>query len=566
MDGQLPGALGGYRIIAKLGEGGMATVYLGMALGKAKFRKLVVVKVLKEDLVSKGEFLELFLTEARLAARLSHPNIVNTFEVGEDSGRHYMAMEYLEGQSYATVIKKIGRGCFPLEHHLRILVDALGALHYAHEFVDYDGTPLGIVHRDVSPHNVFVTYDGQVKLVDFGVAKAACSDQATRAGVIKGKIAYLAPEQATGSPVDRRADIFAVGVLLWEALAGRRFASGTLDVATIHNRVTGGEPRIRDVNPDCPRDLAEICDKAIALDPRDRYATAEEFRSALEDALAFRVTRRGSVSLGNLISDAFADERSSIRTVIEQYARAADTGEIAPTIDTAKIPDMGRASTTTEASSSSSVSVGSAATKGFTGNTGSSDGPATPARARKTWITVAVAVAALALSGVLVLTTRQHHEPVASPSAPTASVSTAAPQASAGLSDNQGDTIELLVLVSPPDARVLLDGVPLTGNPIRARVPKDGRLHVVQAAADGFERAEQGVAFDADVTVKLALQRVQDAAAGTRVMAGGGRVPPESGSAAGKPASTVVAGDDLRAGGKPDKRNNNIDDKDPYAP
>ncbi len=565
MDGQLPSVLGGYRIIAKLGEGGMATVYLGMALGKAKFRKLVVVKVLKESLTSNAELVDLFLTEARLAARLSHPNIVNTFEVGEDSGRHFMAMEYLDGQSYATVIKKVGRSRLPLEHHLRILVDALGALHYAHEFVDYDGTPLGIVHRDVSPHNVFVTYDGQVKLVDFGVAKAACSDHATKAGVIKGKIAYLAPEQATGSPVDRRADIFAVGVMLWEALAGRRFASGTLDVATIHNRVTGGEPRIREANPDCPRDLAEICDKAIALKPEDRYATAEEFRAALEEALAFRVTRRGSVSLGNMISDAFADERSSIRTVIEQYARAADAGEIAPTIDTATIPDMGRASTTTDASSSSSVSVGSAATKGLPDNTGSSASSVVPGRSRTIGITLGTVAVVLALSGVFVLTTRHQQQPVASASAPASSVSTAAPEASSRPSDNQRDTIELLVLVSPPDARVLLDGVLLTGNPIRARVPKDGRLHVVQAAADGYEKAEQGVAFDADVTVKLALQRIQDAAAGTRVMAGGSPVPRESGSSGSKPATTVVAGDDLRGGSKPDRRNNNIDDKDPYA-
>ncbi|MDB4940788.1 MAG: serine/threonine protein kinase, partial [Labilithrix sp.] len=226
--GQIEGtpttAFGKYQLFASLGRGGMADVFLAVARGQMGFNKLAVVKRLRQALAEEAAFRTMFLDEARLAARLSHPNIVHTYEVGEQDGVYFIAMEYLEGQSLNKVMKEALRRKDGLEPEVsaRIIADALGGLGYAHGLADYDGRPLGIIHRDVSPHNIFVTYDGHTKLVDFGIAKAALSSTETEVGVLKGKVAYMSPEQAMGGRIDQRADIFAMGIVLWELLARQR--------------------------------------------------------------------------------------------------------------------------------------------------------------------------------------------------------------------------------------------------------------------------------------------------------------------------------------------------------
>ena len=210
---------GKYRIIARLGGGGMADVFLAQMAGPSGFSKLAVVKRLRDKLQNDDYMLSMFLDEGRLAARLNHQNVVNTYEVGQDKEGHFIAMEFLEGQPLSHILAKLKEDRLPLEMHLHILCETLTALQYAHDLPDYDGKPLGIVHRDVSPQNIFVTYSGQSKLVDFGVAKAASASSETRAGVIKVKVTYMAPEQAVGKDtIDGRADIFALGILFWEAL------------------------------------------------------------------------------------------------------------------------------------------------------------------------------------------------------------------------------------------------------------------------------------------------------------------------------------------------------------
>ena len=180
--------LGKYQLIGELGHGGMAKVYLALAAGPAGFNKLVVIKQILTELGEDSDFLAMFLDEARLAARLNHPNVVQTNEVGEDNGRYFLCMEYLEGQPLNRVLTRLVTKAtlgsrLPLAQLLRILSDALSGLHYAHELCDFDGSPLSVVHRDMSPHNIFVTYSGQVKLVDFGIAKAQSSSVETRAGI-----------------------------------------------------------------------------------------------------------------------------------------------------------------------------------------------------------------------------------------------------------------------------------------------------------------------------------------------------------------------------------------------
>ena len=324
------GGFGKYRLIAELGHGGMAEVFLAIASGPAGFNKLVVLKQIRDQLADDPEFLAMFLDEARLAARLNHPNVVQTNEVGEDGRRYFIAMEYLEGQPLNRVVQRLSKdGRLSLPMHVRILIDALAGLHYAHELADFDGTPLQVVHRDATPHNIFVTYAGQVKVVDFGIAKALGSSAETRAGVLKGKISYMAPEQALGEKVDRRADVFAVGIMLWEALAGRRPFKGQNDVVILQKLVAGEIPSPGTVRDDIPELLEAICMKALAHDREERYATAEDMQRALEAALEKLGERPQLRAVGDLVTKTFADERQRIRGVIEaQMAGIRTTGEL----------------------------------------------------------------------------------------------------------------------------------------------------------------------------------------------------------------------------------------------
>jgi serine/threonine protein kinase len=266
--------IGRYEILTLLGEGGMARVYLALSRGPVGFNKLVVVKQVRPELAWDQDFVTMFFDEARIASRLNHPNIVSTYEVVEEAGQYLLAMEFLEGQTLGEILSRLGRAQMPLDQHLWIICQVLAGLHYGHELADYDGSPLGIVHRDVSPSNVFVTYNGEVKLLDFGIAKSAGAATATQKGTVKGKIGYGAPEQFLARPVDARADVYAVGVMLWEALSGKRRKQAETPAAAYEARVSGAEPKIREVKPDVPVRLADICDRATATEPAARFATA----------------------------------------------------------------------------------------------------------------------------------------------------------------------------------------------------------------------------------------------------------------------------------------------------
>ncbi len=320
-------SLGKYHPIAELGRGGMATVYLAASRGPRGFTKLVVIKELKDDLAYDPEFSGMFVDEARLAARLSHPNIVQTNEVVEEEGHFYIVMEWLEGQALSAVRTRLSRlGQLTREHQLRVLVDMLEGLHHAHELRDYDGTPLHVVHRDVSPHNVFVTYNGAVKLVDFGIAKTADSSSQTRTGVIKGKVAYMAPEQAFGEKVDRRADVFSAGVILWEALTGRRMWKGMPEAAIIHRLSTGDLPRVTDGGaPPAPGNLQAVVERALAKRPEDRYPTALAMKQDLEAYLAALRERPTARAFGGMVAQAFSEERARIAALVEEQMRPQRT-------------------------------------------------------------------------------------------------------------------------------------------------------------------------------------------------------------------------------------------------
>lgn len=319
-------SIGRYRLIASLGQGGMSHVYLTIAQGPADFSKLFVVKELKPELAGDREFHQMFLNEMRLAARLNHPNVVQTYEVGEQRQRPYLTMEYLEGQPLNGIFARVGRQALPLPLHLFVLGETLAGLHYAHDLTDFDGSPLGIVHRDVSPQNVFLTYDGQVKLIDFGIAKASGAVSVTKAGIVKGKVGYMAPEQVNSAKVDRRADIFSVGVMLWEALAQRRLTEGKNGEAILSARLLGTEPRVADANPGIPAELARICDKAMAQRPTDRYPTAKAMRDDLTAYANASGLRVSAEELSTFMGSTFAAEREKIRGIIDEEVKRVRAG------------------------------------------------------------------------------------------------------------------------------------------------------------------------------------------------------------------------------------------------
>jgi serine/threonine protein kinase len=315
--------LGRYRLVATLGQGGMGRIHLAVTSGLGEFRKLLVVKELQQELASNDKFIEMFLAEAKLAARLNHPNIVQTIEAGEENGRYFLSMEFLDGQPLTELLKRASvEPVVSLGTRLHVLCEVLSGLEYAHELCDFDGTPFEIVHRDITPHNVFVTYHGQVKLVDFGIAKAVDVESLTNAGVFKGKFAYAAPEQVRGEVVDQRSDLFAVGVMLWEAIAMRRFAPGPPTRLSVDKRLRGIEPRISEVVPTVEPALAEICDRALHIDPDQRYANAVEFRTALERFLL--ISGEDPQPLGPLMCAKFAAERVAMHRMIDASAKRGD--------------------------------------------------------------------------------------------------------------------------------------------------------------------------------------------------------------------------------------------------
>ena len=321
--------VGRYRVLSELGRGGMANVYLAVAQGPGGVNKLVVLKALLPELASEPESLTMFLDEARLGAQLNHPNVVQTYEVGTEGDRHVMVMEYLEGQSLSAIVKRgelVGKP-MTLKLQLRVIMSALEGLGYAHELSAYDGTPLELVHRDISPQNVFVTYDGQVKVLDFGIAKAASSSTETATGVIKGKLAYMAPEQIVANGIDQRADLYSIGCMLWAAATGRKLWKDTPDVQIMRRVMQGDVPTPQSAHPGCDDELNHIVMKALAWQRENRYQTAHELQQDL-DAYCDRYSGEAKQKdLAAYVSTLFRETRAEIKALVERRLTLAATEE-----------------------------------------------------------------------------------------------------------------------------------------------------------------------------------------------------------------------------------------------
>ncbi|MEM1030560.1 MAG: serine/threonine-protein kinase [Myxococcota bacterium] len=277
--------LGKYEVLAPLGEGGMAQVYLARTGGIEGFEKLVAVKRILPALASDDDFVQMFLDEARLAATLDHPHVAAVLDIGESDGDFFFVMEHLHGKDVRALLRAAARAGerLSLAKALTIVTRVAAGLHHAHTRRDADGRPLGIVHRDVSLSNILVTYDGAVKIVDFGVAKAMSRRSRTRTGTVKGKIQYMSPEQCRGDDVDRRSDVFALGIVLFELTTGTRLFGRKDDVAIMHQLVYGALPRPSSRVDHYPAALETVVMKALAQKPEQRFESAQALQEALEN-------------------------------------------------------------------------------------------------------------------------------------------------------------------------------------------------------------------------------------------------------------------------------------------
>ncbi|HEY0992714.1 MAG TPA: serine/threonine-protein kinase, partial [Kofleriaceae bacterium] len=287
----------------------MARIYVGRSIGIGSFERHVVLKMILPERAHDTTAVQMFLDEARLAASLNHQNVAQVFEVGEDAGIHFLAMEYVHGQDLRALLAKAGSSGtrVPLELALTVVAGAAAGLEHAHDRRNSDGSPMGIVHRDVSPSNIMIGYDGAVKLLDFGIAKATSRSIETQAGIIKGKFAYMAPEQCRGRDVDRRSDVFSLGIILYEVTTQHRCFRADSDFDTMHRIVTGDIVRPTRLVQGYPQALEAIVMKALAVDAGQRYQSAGLLLEAVE---AFAVSARMSLStmaLGRFMRDMFGE-------------------------------------------------------------------------------------------------------------------------------------------------------------------------------------------------------------------------------------------------------------------
>jgi serine/threonine-protein kinase len=294
---------GNYRLVRKIGEGGMGEVYLALQETTAGVRRRVALKRLLPEVASDRESIRMFQREMGLVARLSHPAVVHTYDFGQVEGAYFIAMEFIDGVALSRLLRRHPSG-LPMENALRIAIDVCGALQHAHEIRDDAGRPMGVVHRDVSPQNILVSTEGGVKLADFGIARIAGSSDHSRAMAVRGKFAYMSPEQTEGSSADRRTDIFALGAVLYEMLTGIR-AFARADSSQTVQAVRTEEPvPAHHVRADVPEALSAIASRALAKRREDRYETAAEMQLALEELTASLGVVASPVLLANLVRSA----------------------------------------------------------------------------------------------------------------------------------------------------------------------------------------------------------------------------------------------------------------------
>ncbi len=328
------GTVGPYELLTELAQGGMGRVYLARERGESDFTRLVALKRIHDHLAREKAFVHMFLDEARIASRIQHPHVCTVFDFGRAGDAYFIAMEYLRGLPLSEVLRELGTrppSASPQRYAItaHLLSQACEGLHAAHELRDQDGKLLQVVHRDVSPHNLFVGFDGTLRVLDFGIARAVDRISESTTGRVKGKFAYMAPEQALGKEVDRRADVFSVGVVLWELCTLERLFKRDSPAETVLNVVNETTPRPSERVPDVPPELERICMRALAKDPEQRYPTARQMGRALARATAAIGPPVTAGDIADFMAQLFPGAPEQSLKLLETHAKDGDRrGEV----------------------------------------------------------------------------------------------------------------------------------------------------------------------------------------------------------------------------------------------
>ncbi len=484
-----PPLVGRYEVIHRLGHGGMASVYLGRAIGTAGFERLVAVKVIHPHLAREPEFVEMFLDEARIAARIHHPNVVEIIDLGHDDDLFFMVMEYVEGETLSSLLRQLRKQdeLLPLSAALQIVADACKGLAAAHDLTDRDGEPLHLVHRDVSPHNLLVSMDGRVKVVDFGIMKAAGKRSSTLTGQLRGKIAYMSPQQARSEKVDRRADVFALGAVLWEMVTGDRLFTGETDVETLDRVLHHRAPQLREVKPDLPEALANILAKALAPDLDDRYASALDM---LKDVRALLKQVEGEDEPRELIALRMAKYFSGRIEYIRAAVRSGSSANLRDPNARSGLHTIGDSKTTplgaVGGSSPLRLTPSSAPLQTATVN---APPPATTSlRSWMLWLLLPLAGAAIGTAvvnggwaGDREAPTRQAEEPDPQPA-----------RVGADVTPSEPELVAWVINSDPQGATIFIDGKPHEEpTPTIVKLPHDEKTVLVVAELEGYRRSEE---------------------------------------------------------------------------
>jgi eukaryotic-like serine/threonine-protein kinase len=467
-----------YVPIAKLGRGGMADVYLVFTQGAQGVNKLLVMKQLRPSLAEDPKLLTMFMNEARLSVRLSHPNVVQIYEVLRFDEGPALIMDYLEGVSLGELRRSAAKAsAWKPSIGLSVLMEALTGLDYAHNLTDYDGTPLNIIHRDFTPQNIFVTFDGYVKVLDFGIAKAQNTSSQTKTGQLKGTLPYMAPEAMEGKVVDRTADIYSAGVILLEMLTGCRIWEGVTDVRIIRSVIEGELPSLSELMEDAPEELVHICSKATTKDPRQRYQSAAELR----DAIRSYAVKHGSVpsqpEIGQMLLELFADRRERIRQRIHQQIEASSTTANGSS-NGLDLPVLG---------------IRSGVSLRTTAPLAEPLGPS-----RRTLAAIVVAIL-LASAGLGVFLQRQEEN---------FRVDEIRPSFQDGGSQPPNRDVRVTVVAIPKDAKIEFRGEAMQSNPAVIQHPRDNSIREVIVSAPGFQSKIYQVPMIEDVNLSVTLDRL----------------------------------------------------------
>jgi serine/threonine-protein kinase len=492
-------SFGRFHLLMEMGQGGMATLYLARIVGPQKFEKLVAIKKIHEHLTRQQQFIDMFLDEARIAALIHHPNVATIFDLGQLEGTYFIAMEYVHGQNLTDLLRTSVRLRIPLPwpYAVRIVANAAAGLHAAHELRSPDGTHLNVVHRDVSPQNILVSYDGHVKVVDFGVAFAAEKLAHTVSGTLKGKAAYMSPEQTGGIRLDRRSDIFSLGTVLWESICMKRLFREENEAATLLRVREADVTRPSVHRPDIPPELERIVLKTLAKDRDDRHATADELAEELEELLVAQGEAISNKKISKHMKRLFHHKKSLKDAQIKRALRSEDV----PTMKGVEM--VGSSGTSIEMVQGGSSTI------------------SPPARSRSTLMVLAggalFAVGAVVLALVLLLKTdEQTHagkpaatagepagssEPVDAPTAPKARMdqSPARPP--------RPTEIELEIVVEPSDAPVVVEfrGTRHKGSRFETTIPPSPKPEQIVVSAKGYHSQNLWVDLEKDKTIPVTL-------------------------------------------------------------